>query len=474
MGWSGIKRGQVRVRRPGVFRILFSAVWAGMFLACGPGVEEVRSRDPRPDILLISLDTTRADHLSAYGYERKTSPALERLSEEGILFEAAYAPSATTGPSHATLFTSVSPISHGITKNGRELDLGWKTLAEVLGQEGYQTAAVVSSYVLSARFGYDRGFASFDEDFSQAEVPEGVTLWEGDEVEGKFYGRADDTARRALQWLEDRSEPQKPFFLFVHFFDAHDPYVIPEGYQPPFVPGPEESLKRNRVVFMYDATLAYMDQEIGRLLDGLVRMGLDEDTLVVVTGDHGEGLMERGHWHHGVHIYEEGVRVPLIVRLPGRRSAGLRIPTPVSWLDLAPSLLALSGISSQEGFQGESLAEVMTGQGALDPTRSVWLYRRHYEGDEEVEAGQAVGEAWGLRRGRWKLIWAEEENRLELYDLETDPEEKVDLAMERPDQAATLKAELEVWLASQPRSRGGDVLLDAESRRKLKALGYVE
>ena len=129
-----------------MFRILFSAVWAGMFLACGPGVEEVRSRDPRPDILLISLDTTRADHLSAYGYERKTSPALERLAEEGILFEAAYAPSATTGPSHATLFTSVSPISHGITKNGRELDLGWKTLAEVLGQEGYQTAAVVSSY----------------------------------------------------------------------------------------------------------------------------------------------------------------------------------------------------------------------------------------------------------------------------------------------------------------------------------------
>ena len=184
--------------------------------------------------------------------------------------------------------------------------------------------------------------------------------------------------------------------------------------------------------------------------------------------------MERGHWHHGVHIYEEGVRVPLIVRLPGRRSAGLRIPTPVSWLDLAPSLLALSGIPSQEGFQGESLAEVMTGQGDLDPTRSVWLYRRHYAGDEEVEAGQAVGEAWGLRRGRWKLIWAEEENRLELYDLETDPEEKVDLAMERPDQAATLKAELEVWLASQPRSRGGDVLLDAESRRKLQALGYVE
>ena len=250
--------------------------------------------------------------------------------------------------------------------------------------------------------------------------------------------------------------------------------MIPDGYKPPFAPGPEEALKRNRVIFMYDATLAYMDQEIGRLLQGLIRMGLDENTLVVVTGDHGEGLMERGHWHHGVHIYEEGVRVPLLVRLPGQASAGLEVSAPVSWLDLAPSVLALSGISSPAEFQGESLAEVMTGQASLDPARSVWLYRRHYEGDEEVEAGEPVGDGWGLRRGRWKLIWVEEENRLELYDLETDPGEKVDLAMERPERAATLKAELEAWLASQPVGPEGDFLLDAGSRRKLEALGYVE
>lgn len=471
---SGIKGERIRVRVPFSLRmVLFSGCMSVLF-SCGPVAEEVRKQDPRPNILLISLDTTRADHLSVYGYERPTSPSLEALAKDGIVFETAYAPSATTGPSHATLFTSVLPISHGITKNGRELDPRWKTLAEMLADQGYETGAVISSYVLSSRFGYDRGFASFDEDFSRAEVPGGVTLWEGEEIEGKFYGRADDTTRRGLEWLEHRPEPEKPFFLFVHYFDPHDPYVVPDDYAPPFALGPQEALKRNRVIFMYDATLAYMDQEVGRLIEGLSHLGLADETVVVVTGDHGEGLMERGHWHHGLHIYEEGVRVPLIVRLPQRESAGLRISSPVSWLDLAPSVLALSGISPPDDFQGESLAQVMRAQSSLDPERSVWLYRRHYSGDEELEAGQAVGEAWGLRRGRWKLIWGEEQDQLELYDLETDPEEKVDLALERADQAASLKAELQAWLASQPASRASDVLLDEEARRRLEALGYVE
>ena len=474
MWTSRITGGKVRGRVRSLIRTLALTGCVATFLSCGPDVDQVRRLDPRPNILLISLDTTRADHLSVYGYGRKTSPSLEALAGEGILFETAYAPSATTGPSHASLFTSVSPISHGVTKNGRELDASWATLAEVLAQEGYETGAVVSSYVLSSRFGYDRGFSSFDDDFSQAKVPSGVTLWEGEEIEGRFYGRADDTTDRALAWLEDRPEPEKPFFLFVHYFDPHDPYLVPEGYAPPFQPGPKEALKRNRVVFMYDATLAYMDQEVGRLFDALDRLQLKENTLVVVTGDHGEGLMERGHWHHGVHIYEEGVRVPLILRLPNQESAGLRVSSPVSWLDLAPSLLALSGIPPQEDFRGESLAEALSAPGTLDPERPVWLYRRHYSGDADVEGEPARGEVWGLRRGRWKLIWGEAENRLELYDLETDPGEKIDLARQRPDQTAVLKAQLEEWLELQPPGQNRAVLLDDESRQKLEALGYIE
>ena len=215
-------------------------------LACSPDAAELRAADPRPNILLVSLDTTRADHLSAYGYERDTSPTLRALSAEGVRFEVAYAPSATTGPSHASLFTSLYPLTHRVVKNGRSLAPEFDTMAELLSRAGFQTAAVVSSFVLSERFGYAQGFDVFDADFSGADVPSGTTLWEGHSVEGKFYGRADDTTRRALAWLDGRRAPDRPFFLFVHYFDPHDPYHVPRGFQPPFQPGPREQMKTER------------------------------------------------------------------------------------------------------------------------------------------------------------------------------------------------------------------------------------
>ena len=459
-------------------RVDFYGLWAVAFFlgvsSCGPGEAERRASDPRPNILLISLDTTRADHLSAYGYERETSAALDAFADDGVLFETAYAPSATTGPSHASLFTSLSPASHGVTKNGKNLGMSWTTVAEVLASSGYETAAVVSSYVLASRFGYDQGFEHFDEDFSQAEVPVGVTLWEGEEVHGKFYGRADDTTRRAVDWLEERPRKEDPFFLFVHYFDPHDPYTLPDGYVPPFRPGPSEALKKNRVIYMYDAALAYMDQELGRLLNALGPLGLDENTLVVITGDHGEGLMEHGHWHHGIHIYEEGVRVPLVLRWPSHIDQGRRIQSPVSLVDLAPSLLALSGVPSESSFLGESLAEVLTGQAELDPDRPVWLYRRHYaEGDDAVEL-DASGEQWGLREGRWKLISGIREGVLELYDLKSDPGETVNLADRHPEVAARMQLTLDRWLAVQPRGGPPAAPIDEEVRQRLEALGYVE
>lgn len=446
----------------------------GTVSGCGPDAAQIRALDPRPNILLISLDTTRADHLSAYGYERETSPSLDALAEEGILFETAYAPSATTGPSHASLFTSVSPLSHGVTKNGRSLDPGWTTLAQALARAGYETAAVISSYVLASRFGYDRGFAFFDEDFSEAEAPSGVSVWEGEEIEGKFYGRADDTTHRALDWLEDRPDPERPFFLFVHYFDPHDPYVVPHDYQPPFLPGPKEALKRNRIIFMYDAVLAYMDQEVGRLLKALGPLGLEDNTLVVVTGDHGEGLDQRGHWHHGIHVYEEGVRVPLIVRWPGRSPTGLRVTAPTSLVDLAPSLLAASQTPPEPSFGGRNLADVLKGGPTPDPGSPIWLYRRHYAPGDSVQEAQASGEQWALRRGQWKLIIGESEGVLELYDLLADPKEENNLASERKEVALRLQTELESWMAEQPKTSRPAEAVDLEVQRRLEALGYVE
>ena len=443
-------------------------------IGCGPGPEEIRARDPRPNVLLISMDTTRADHLSVYGYARDTSPSLRALAERGTLFEIAYAPSATTGPSHASLFTSLPPISHGVLKNGRRLNGEFETLAEILAEAGYETSAVVSSFVLSGRFGYGQGFGFFDEDFSNANVPQGTTLWEGRSISGKFYGSADDTTRRALSWLDARDHPGSPFFLFVHYFDPHDPYLPPEGYSPPFRPGPKEALKLNRSVFLYDTLLSFTDHEIGRLLEAFEARGLARDTLVIVTGDHGEGLMQRGHMFHGVHLYEEGVRVPLIFSWPGeippdRVSAG-----PISLVDLAPSILELAGIGPHHALEGQSLAAAIRGLSRIDPERPVHLYRRPYEGEQVADGVYAEGEKFALRRGPWKLIEGPAENSLELFDLEGDPLETRNLACVEPEVVARMREDLTRWRGQARRETSGLRPLDDEERLRLEALGYSE
>jgi len=443
-------------------------------IGCGPDARELRAADPRPDILIVSMDTTRADHLSAYGYGRDTSPNLRALAAQGMRFETAYAPSATTGPSHASLFTSLYPVAHGVLKNGHSLDAELDTLAERLSREGFDSAAVVSSYVLDARFGYGQGFARYDADFSQADVPSGVTLWEGEEIEGKFYGSADDTTRRALAWLDARPHPESPFFLFVHYFDPHDPYLMPAGFQPPFVPTGKEALKLNREIFRYDTLLAFTDREIGRLLARLAERGRERDTIVIVTGDHGEGLMQHGHMFHGAQVYEEAVRVPLIFRWPAQIAAGTIARQPVQLMDLAPTLFDLLGIDTDEGLQGTSLAGLLRGQVAEDAQRPIHLYRRHYEGGEVAPGIHAKGEKFGLRVGRWKLIDGPDEQSLELFDLELDPGELSNLAEAQPERAARMRLRLRHWRERHTRGDRPAGLLSEEDRARLEALGYVE
>ncbi len=461
---------------------------ACVVVACGEAPEATRARDPRPNILMISLDTTRADHLSAYGYERETSPRLAALAAEGVRFDAAYAPSATTGPTHASLFTGLAPMAHDVRKNGQRLASTLPTLAGVLSAAGFETAGVISSFVLSERFGFASGFDVWNEDFSQATAPEGVTVWEGLEVEGKFYGSAEDTTRRALAWLDARVHPERPFFLLVHYFDPHDPYTPPPGYRPPFDPGPKAALKQVRTVFLYDLLLAYTDEQMGRLLDGLAERGLDADTLVVVVGDHGEGLMDHGHPFHGAQIYEEAVRIPFVARWPGRIEPGGEIAEPVALVDLPSVLLEAAGASSRaltgasRGPLGELLTRTDPGDEAGETP--VFLYRRHYEPADLTDTVSVAGEQLGVRLGRWKLIRAPEEGRLELYDLAVDPGESKNVADEHPERVAALGALLDDWSADADRVRetwrraSGDARgehdLDPEERARLEALGYVE
>jgi arylsulfatase A-like enzyme len=279
----------------------------------------------------VTFDTTRVDHTSPAGYGRDTTPTLAALAREGAWFELAYAPTATTGPSHATLFTGLSPLRHGVLENGAPLGASLETLAERLAAEGWRTGAFVSSFVVSRRFAFDQGFAAFDDLFEQETSTYGEESWEGHGIEGAFDRRADATTERALRWLEANARAG-PLFAWVHYFDPHAPYVPPASVAGRFEPAAgADALARD--VSRYDEEIAFADAQLARLLHALERLGLASNTLVVVTADHGEGLLDHGHMEHGVHVYEEQVRVPLVVRWPGR-IAPRRIEGPV---ELPPS-----------------------------------------------------------------------------------------------------------------------------------------
>lgn len=431
-----------------------------------PGCERTPRAD-RPSVLLISIDTLRADRCSAYGYERETTPHLQRLAEDGARFAVAYAPTATTAPSHATLFTGLYPLAHGVLKNGVPLAERHRTLAEVARRVGYQTAAVVGSYPLKEHFGFAQGFQRFDDDFSGVGATYRPSRWAGRPVQGAFDRRAEETTRRAIEWLQQERRSETPFLLFVHYFDPHDPYDPPSEHLERL--GLDPALEQDR----YDAEIAFTDAEIGRLLAGLDALGLGNDTLILVTADHGEGLMDHGYPHHGVQLYEESVRVPWLVRWPGRIAPGGVISEPVALVDLLPTLLGLLRIPASGPMPGRDLSTALLAGHSLDPDHPVWLYRRPY--DARTLFGVAVqGERFAVRVGPWKLLAASEEGGAELYDLAADPRERHDQAALRPEKVIELEA-----LVSALRERYGAEREPVEpvspaDLEALRALGYVE
>jgi choline-sulfatase len=431
----------------------------GCLTACTPEVPD------GPNLLLVTLDTTRFDHTSLGSYERDTTPRLRALAAEGASFELAYAPTATTGPTHATLFTSLLPPNHGLVKNGIELDGGLYTLAEHLSTRGWSTAAFVSSYVMSERWGWRQGFGHFDDAFDPGNATKTKRIWEGHVVEGGFDRRAALTTVRARTWLE-RQRPGRPFFLFVHYYDPHAPYQPPAAWAGRFTP--EHATPLEKEIAAYDEEIASTDFEVGRLLDALDELGLAERTLVVVTADHGEGLMDHGHMEHGVHIYEEQVRVPLLIRLPGIVAASTQRTAPVELLDLAPTITDLLGVPTPDTFQGRSLAPALRGEAELDPEHPVRLFRRHYA--DRGDRGAPKGVQYGVRVGEWKYIERPDEGAPELYDLRADPTERRNLIRNRPEVAARLSPLLVRWGEDAAES----VALSPEEEERLRALGYVE
>jgi arylsulfatase A-like enzyme len=431
----------------------------------------------RPDILLVTIDTLRADHCSAYGYGRPTTPRLDALARAGVLFETAYAPMATTAPAHATIFTGLLPLWHGLVKNGYVLAPGHRRLAAALAEAGYRTGAVVGSFALDRRFGLAAGFATYDDRFSGRDPSMKTPSWEGHAVGGgTFDRRADETRERAVEWLrangylERPSRQGPPFFLWVHFFDPHRPYDPPADHGRLFPPMNADTLAAE--IAAYDGEIHYADAQLGLLLDALRDAGRLDRTLTVVTADHGEGLMQHGHMEHGLHIYEEAVRVPFVVHWPSALFAR-RLDGPVQLADVGPTLATVAGLSWPEAAgQGRSLSAVLRGRAEPDPRREVFLQRRRY--DEPLASGRVVkGQQYALRSGPWKYIESREEGTYELYDLRSDPREQTNLLPASPAEASSLPGRLARFVRSAPAPAAAQAVGEEEARR-LRSLGYVQ
>ena len=443
-------------------------------LGCGGGSV------PPPNVLLITLDTTRRDHLSVYGYERDTSPGLARLAGEGARFDRAYAPASITAMSHATLFTGLYPIEHGVVKNGLVLGERHATLAERLRAHGFQTAAIVSSFVLDRRFGWQQGFDHYEDDFQPSEAKRKADRWYEFELStGAFDRRADHTTDRALRWLSHDRDPAHPFLLFVHYFDPHDPYQPPPPFDVRFKPETGkppslvETLRARDWIDAYDGEIAFADAQLTRLLAGLAELGLAERTLVVVVADHGEGLMQHEQMTHGANVHEEVVRVPLLVRLPGVVAGGTVIEAPVEEVDLLPTVLDLIGAPREGPLSGRSLAPALRGKERLDPERSVYLHRRPF--DRQVFLGTPVdGEQFGVVRAGWKWIEGTRDGTRALYDLTGDPLEAANRAATEPDRVRELSSLIRDWRAAHPAAAEAAPPIAPDDARRLKALGYAE
>ena len=263
------------------------------FLVFRPGKRQSGPSGPLPyNVLLITLDTTRADHLGCYGHEPARTPNLDGLAREGVRFARAYCPAPLTLPSHASIMTGLYPVAHGVRNNGHDLPSGIGTLAEILKGRGYATGAFVSAFSVDSRFGIDRGFDVYDDTFL-ADSPFKTQNAER---------RAEETFARFSRWLETGGKDR--FFGWVHFYDPHLPYDPPSPYKEEFGGDP------------YDGEIAYMDRYVGSVLDRLRELGVLERTIVVVAGDHGEGLGDKVEQGHGIFLYEETLRVPLIFHNP--------------------------------------------------------------------------------------------------------------------------------------------------------------
>ncbi|MDJ0788825.1 MAG: sulfatase [Myxococcota bacterium] len=468
---------------------------AFLLLGCTPETPTGSPSDRPNSIVLYVIDTLRADHLGAYGHSERVSPRLDALAEESVVFERSYAPAPWTLPSVVSILTSRPACEHQVWVDEERLSETIPTWAERLGEAGFATANFHANPYAGRPSGLDRGF---------------------DVVELA----AELDAERIGRWLDEVEE--RPFFLYLHAIEPHDPYkpraTAPEGTSTDAVPRPEtpppdrvrrinkslgrfrsltragwarglppESVDNSRlqgalldrfaeeedeIRALYDADIRVADDAVARILDLLESRGRLDDTVLAVTSDHGEEFGEHDGWAHDQSLYEELIRVPLLIRLPEGQEGGRRVSVPVSGVDLMPTLAAAAGIDgASSGFlalsRGDATGETSAPVVALRQNEKKF-YRPHREarGDRNV--------AW--IEGDWKAIWNRDVERVELYDLGSDPGERDDRADAEPERAAAAREQAEAWLArcEQRAAAPARGVVDDEEREQLKALGYID
>lgn len=409
----------------------------------------------KPNILFIMVDTLRADRLGCYGYPQPTSPTIDQLAAEGTLFTHCFAPGIPTTPAHSTIYTGRHPISHNIVSHGGQVDLDRKipVLPELLQQAGYTTAAVDNLYDIKPWLA--RGYEFYINPSYRHKL--------------RLLTSCEEINERAIPWI--RAHKKETFFLFVHYWEPHTPYMPPHRYRYFYPPhkdpysGPDtmEPVRRQPIwgmfhdiwfqklgpvrdrdfiASLYDAEIRHVDEGIAELLDALQQENLEQNTLVLLTADHGESLTEHDIYfdHHG--LYEQTIHVPLILRLPGIVPQNERVSALVQHTDIAPTLLTAACAPTHSGMEGCSFWQEV-------------VEKRPISGWNRIICCENTWQSkWALRTPDRKLILARRPDRhgmppVELYDLQTDPQETHNLAAEHPQEAALLQAELEEWISQE-------------------------
>jgi len=416
--------------------LVLLAVVGAVWFFCSPGASPREIRH----VILISIDTCRADYLSCYGYPRKITPNIDVIAKEGIVFENALTPMPLTLPAHSSMLTGTYPLYHGVHDNlDHVLAESNVTIAEILREQGYITGAIVSTFILDSQFGVGQGFDSYNDRFVQPVGPS----------EDKER-RGGEASRFACSYLTEHRD--EPFFLFLHYFDPHTDYNPPE----PFASAYADDL--------YAGEIAYSDYCIGQVINKLKELDLYDSTLIIIVGDHGESLGEHGEAEHGYYVYQCTARVPFIIRPPGHRRPK-RIDNIVSLVDVVPTILGYVGVDVPAHVQGKDLSGYSGGKPESEERRYIYC-------ESFTATKYGCNPLLGLVSERWKYI---DTTRPELYDLVNDPHEEKNLVEGEAERARFMRDELRELVAKLVSNVGSDsrVELDEKSRRLFESLGYV-